>query len=91
MTLETNCQRSSTRKRVLMTATIIGADGTQPARVNELTSSGTRIACDRPLAPGSDVIFKRGRISIAARVAWSKDESAGLEFYRDLPGLKIAA
>ena len=83
MTANSSCNRTLDRKRVLMNATIISADGTQPARVNELTGHGARIACGRDLAPGSDVIFKRGKAFVAARVAWTDESGAGLDFYRE--------
>ena len=91
MTVITSCQRSFDRKRVLMNALIISADGTHQARVNELTGSGARIHCDRDLATGTDVIFKRGKTFVAARVAWSEESGAGLEFYRAMPALELAA
>jgi hypothetical protein len=74
-----------------MTATLIGPDGSQPARVNELTASGARIGYGRSVRPGTDVIFKRGDTFAAARVVWSDEQGAGLEFYRPLEELQIAA
>lgn len=91
MTTEAACQRSLDRKRVLMNATIISAEGSQPARVNELTGLGARIFCDREMAPDSEVIFKRGDTFAAARVAWSDESGTGLEFYRPLPSARLAA
>jgi hypothetical protein len=90
VTVESTCQRSRDRKRVLMNATIIGADVTQVARVMELTAAGARIACDRRLDPDSDVIFKRPDAFVAARVVWSDERGAGLEFYRAKPLLQAA-
>lgn len=67
-----------------MRATLIGMDGVQQVRVRDLTSDGAGIACQAPIAAGSDVILKRGDLFIAARVVWSDRMSAGLEFYRPL-------
>lgn len=76
--------RDAPRKHVLMQATIHGADGQQRAFVKDLTPTGARIQCDRPLDEESDVLFRRGEICRAARVAWSNGDEAGLQFYREL-------
>jgi hypothetical protein len=83
--------RSVDRKRVLMKASLVNADGTHDVRVYDLTVSGARIACDRILPVDEDVIFKRGKLFVAARVAWSNRSGAGLEFYRDVPPSELAA
>lgn len=85
MTVETRDLRRSTRKRVLMRATIVTVDGAQSARVRDLAETGAGILCDTPLTAGSDVIFKRGNLLVAARVVWTEGAEAGLEFYRPLP------
>ncbi len=91
MTTDSSCQRSLSRKRVLMNALVISAEGTQQARVHELTSLGARISVDRDLESGSDVIFKRGQTFVAARVVWAESGSAGIEFYRAMPAFQVAA
>lgn len=68
-----------------MRATIISVEGAQSARVRDLGTSGAGIVCNTPLDAGSDVIFKRGDLLVAARVVWSEHNKAGLEFYRPLP------
>ena len=85
MTVETRDLRRSKRKRVLMRATVISVDGAQSARVRDLAETGAGILCDTPLTAGSDVIFKRGTLLVAARVVWTDGAEAGLEFYRPLP------
>ncbi len=75
--------RDGPRKRVLMQATIISADGPQRAFVKNLTATGARLQCEHALNEDWDVIFKRGDDFRAARVAWTKDDEAGLQFYRD--------
>ena len=75
--------RDATRKRVLMQATIISIDGPQRISIKDLTSSGARIHCERRLEEGWDIIFKRGELFIAARVAWATKDEAGLQFYRE--------
>lgn len=84
MTVHSDLRRAN-RRRVLMRATLVTADGVQSARVRDLTSSGAGIVCDRPPERGADVILKRGDLFVAARVVWSDATSAGLEFYREAP------
>jgi hypothetical protein len=74
--------RKDERKQVLMNAVVIDAEGRQPVRVKNLTVSGVRVSTGRRLHVDSDVIFERGKMFVAARVAWSKPDEAGLEFYR---------
>jgi len=82
--------RRANRRRVLMRATLVAADGVQSARVRDLTSSGAGIVCDCPPEIGSDVILKRGDLFVAARVVWAEGNSAGLEFYREAPLEELA-
>lgn len=84
MTVHSDLRRSN-RRRVLMRATLVAADGVQSARVRDLTSGGAGIVCDCPPPEGSDVILKRGDLFVAARVVWVDKNSAGLEFYREAP------
>ena len=76
--------REAPRKRVLMQATIMSVSGSQQASVKDFTSSGARVRCEQRLEEGWDVVFKRGELFIAARVAWAKRDEAGLQFYRVL-------
>lgn len=75
--------RDSPRKHVLMHAIIITTDGPQRVHVKDLTLTGARILCEHSIQPDSDVIFKRGDDFRAARVAWTRGEEAGLQFYRE--------
>jgi hypothetical protein len=91
MTIATRRPRPVARKHVLMRATIINADGTNAVRVHDLSSFGARIACERMLPANEDLIFKRGQLFVAARVAWSSRGAAGLEFYREISKSALAA
>ena len=64
----------------VMNAIVIDSDGRQPVRVKNLTPSGVRVSTTRRLHVDSDVVFERGMVFAAARVAWSKPDEAGLEF-----------
>lgn len=85
LTLEAQNFRQSRRRRVLMRATMITVDGAQSARVRELTDTSAVIVSGSPLAEGTDVIFSRSNLLVAARVVWSHGTEAGLEFYRPVP------
>ena len=76
--------RDAARKRVLMQATIISVAGPQQTFLKDLTASGARIQSEHPLQEGWDVVFKRGDDFRAARVAWTKKDEAGLQFYREI-------
>ncbi len=76
--------RRSSRKRVLMRATLVTSEGAQEVRVKDLNSEGAGVSCHAPLQTGSDVVLKRDDLFIAARVAWTEGSDAGLEFYRSL-------
>ncbi len=91
MSIATQAPRPVPRKRVLMRAAIINADGTTAVRVHDLTSFGARIALDQVLPANEDLIFKRGQLFVAARVAWSSRGAAGIEFYREIPLSALAA
>ena len=75
--------RDAPRKHVLMQATIISPEGPQRVFVKDLTTTGARIQSEYPLEESWDVIFKRGEEFRAARVAWTKGDEAGLQFYRE--------
>ena len=80
--------RKVDRKHVLLNATIISPDGTQLARICDLSASGAQISCSKPPLLDADVIFKRGAVFVAARVAWTKKTQVRLEFYRPVdPGV----
>ena len=82
--MDTAGARKQDRKHVLLKATIITAEGSHEARIKDLSASGAQVSCALPLRANRDVIFQRGSIFAAARVAWSNKECAGLEFYRPL-------
>lgn len=83
--------RRTERKRVILRATLIGADGAQTVRVKDLTSDGAGLACQAAVEPGTDVVLRRGDLFIAARVAWTDGMAAGLEFYRPVEPRELAA
>lgn len=90
LTVHARDLRRSARKRVILRATLIGTDGAQTVRLKDLTSTGAGLACQVPLAAGSDVVLRRGNLFIAARVAWADGMAAGLQFYRAVAPEELA-
>jgi hypothetical protein len=79
--------RDAGRTRVLLTAIVVARDGATLVRVRDISPAGARVDCDVRLPANSDVIFRRGELFVAARVAWSDQKSAGLRFYRKIEEL----
>lgn len=82
--IDVSSARKGPRTKVLMRAAIYAPNGAAVAWIRDISHDGALVTTDDPLATGSDVIFKRGPIFAAAHVAWAKDGSAGLSFYREL-------
>ncbi len=74
--------RTSDRKRALAFAELCTPEGWERVRVKDFSGSGARVVSTRSIPLGIDVIFKRAATFRAGRVAWSRDNEAGLEFYR---------
>lgn len=81
--------RRAGRQRVLMTAVLFTPEGAQTARLRNISATGAQVTLERSIQPGQDAILKRGSIFAAARVAWTKNLEAGLEFYREEVTLEI--
>ena len=90
MTMQAHVLRNVDRKRVLMKAAVIAIDGSHDVRVYDLTVSGARIEGKVILPVGEDVVFKRGGLFVAAKVAWSNRSGTGLCFYREVPARELA-
>jgi len=74
--------RTSDRKRALAFAELCTPEGWEKVRVKDFSGSGARVVSTRSIPLGTDVIFKRAATFRAGRVAWSRDNEAGLQFYR---------
>jgi hypothetical protein len=77
-------RRTQSRTRVFMTATLILADGPRHVVVRDLSANGAQINDSGTISAGQDACLVKGRIFVAARVAWSRKGVAGLHFYRQL-------
>lgn len=83
--------RKNERKRVLMRGTIFTPTGAHVVWIRDISSDGALVAGDDRLPSDCDVIFKRGALFAAGRIAWSNESGAGVKFYRDLADCEIAA
>jgi hypothetical protein len=73
-------QRSAKRARVLLSAKLKTSFGEVEARLRDLSRKGALVECLQIPPVGSEVVFVRGKIVVAARVAWASEDRVGLEF-----------
>jgi len=83
--------RKGARTRVLMRGTVYTPEGASMVWIRDISSTGALVQGESPLPSECDVIFKRGPIFAAARIAWSNDTGAGIEFYRNLAECEVAS
>jgi hypothetical protein len=73
-------KRSAKRNRVLLAAKVSIGQSEIDVRLRDLSRKGALVECQSPPPAGVEVVFSRGSISVPARVAWSAEGRAGLEF-----------
>jgi hypothetical protein len=83
--------RKGARKRVLMRGTVYTPHGACMVWIRDVSAKGALVVGDDRLPTDCDVIFKRGPIFAAGRIAWANETGAGLKFYRDLAECDVAA
>jgi hypothetical protein len=83
--------RRGERKRVLLRATVFTPEGAFVVWLRDISSKGALVSGDDRLPNDCDVIFKRGSLFAAARIAWANETGAGLKFYRNLAECEVAA
>src|SRR6478672_9159668 len=88
---EVQPSRTGARKRVLMRGTVYTPEGARTVWIRDISAKGALVMGDDRLPNDCDVIFKRGPIFAAGRIAWSNEIGAGLKFYRDLADWDVAA
>ncbi len=77
----TGSKRSTKRARVLLTARLQTAFGEVEGRLRDLSRKGALVECSQIPPVGSEVVFVRGAMAVAARVAWAGRDRVGLEFH----------
>ena len=83
--------RVGKRKRVLMTGILFTPDGALRVRLRDVSSTGAHVLAESRMLSDCDALFRKGPLYVAARVAWSRDNEAGLRFYRELSSEELAA
>jgi hypothetical protein len=73
-------KRESKRARVLLAAKIRAGAAEMDVRLRDLSQKGALIEGKAIPPTGTDVVFCRGSICAPARVAWTAEGRAGLEF-----------
>jgi hypothetical protein len=73
--------RQAKRARVLLAAKLDTPHGEIDARLRDLSRKGALIECSPVPPEGTEVMFRRGPISVPARVAWAAAGRVGLEFH----------
>lgn len=73
------------RRAVLLTATLFAGEATHSVIIRNISATGARLLCKVPLVENCEVVLKKRPIFADARVVWSKQGEAGLQFYSPLP------
>jgi hypothetical protein len=73
-------KRRAKRARVLLAAKLRIGPAEIDVRLRDLSQKGALIEAHTVPAPGTEVVFTRGSLCVPARVAWSTEGRAGLEF-----------
>ena len=72
--------RESTRFRVLLNAELVTTTDEQSVRVRDISTGGAMLEGQRPIALDQDVVLRRGRIEIFARICWAQGNHCGIQF-----------
>lgn len=73
-------KRKSKRARVLLAIRLETATGEIEGRLRDLSRKGALVECMQVPPVGSELMFKRGKTAVPARVAWTGGNRVGLEF-----------
>lgn len=72
--------RRSRRANVLMAASLETAGVALPVKLRNLSAEGALIEGDTLPVEGSEVLFRKGDLSTAGNVAWTRGKQAGIAF-----------
>lgn len=77
---ETTQNRKSRRSNVLMAASLELSGMAIPVKLRNLSAEGALVEGDKLPVEGASIVFRKGELSVPARVAWVKGKSAGVNF-----------
>lgn len=83
--------RQSDRTKVFMRGVLVTAGGAQAVTIRDISRHGAKVFGRDHIPDTCDVMFRLKGIFAAARIAWSKDRQAGLNFYRELTPNELGA
>jgi hypothetical protein len=81
--------RRSQRSNLLMTAMLEVAGKTVTVKLRNLSSEGARVEGDQLPVEGTELVFRKGDLSTAARVVWIKGRQAGIGFEQKLDPVDV--
>ena len=76
--------RRQRRSNVLMKATVELSGLALDVRMRNLSEDGALIEGDRLPVEGSEILFRKGDLSVAGQIAWTKGRQAGIAFSKPL-------
>ncbi|QDP20181.1 PilZ domain-containing protein [Sphingomonas xanthus] len=76
--------RKSRRSNVLMAASLELSGTSLPVKLRNLSAEGALVEGDKLPVEGSAIQFRKGDLSVAAKVAWCKTRHAGISFEHKL-------
>ena len=91
MSFHSKVQASRQAKRARVLMTLVTGSGSQKVTLRVISRAGAHVLGVRGLCGDCDVVFSRGDLFTAARVAWVDGDEAGLRFYRELSPEEIDA
>jgi hypothetical protein len=83
--------RREPRFSLLLCVKLLTARGALPARLRDLSLSGALVEGYGLPPAGSTLFLVRGDLELSARVAWQRDDRAGLEFHIPLTESQLIA
>ena len=81
----TTQNRRNRRSNVLLAATLEVSGNSLPVKMRNLSAEGVLIQGAQLPIEGSEIVFRKGDLSVAGRIAWTDGKQAGIAFARPLP------
>jgi len=76
--------RRTRRSNVLMAASLELSGTSLPVKLRNLSADGALVVGDKLPVEGASLIFRKGDLSVAGHVAWTKGRQAGISFTQKL-------
>lgn len=76
--------RKNNRANVLLAATLELSGAAIPVKMRNLSSNGALVEGDQLPVEGSELMFRKGDLTVPGRVVWTSGRHAGIAFQRAL-------